>query len=47
MALSVLFIVFSSAIAQELYVFSEPASNMPAKSISAKYSLKLLEGRNG
>jgi len=29
--------------AQELFVFTEPASNMPAKSISAKYSGKLLE----
>ncbi len=27
---------------QELYVFTEPASNMPSKSISAKYSTKLL-----
>ncbi|MDF2190273.1 hypothetical protein [Paraflavitalea sp. CAU 1676] len=27
---------------QELYVFSEPASNMPAKSISAKWSTKWL-----
>jgi len=42
--LVLLCIISSSAIAQELYVFSEPASNMPAKSISAKYSLKLLEG---
>lgn len=29
---------------QELYVFSEPASNMPAKSISGKYSGKFLKG---
>jgi hypothetical protein len=29
--------------AQELFVFSEPASNMPSKSISAKYSLKLMK----
>lgn len=29
---------------QELFVFSEPASNMPARSISAKYSARLLEG---
>ncbi len=34
----------SSSMSQELYVFTEPASNMPAKSITAKYSLKLLEG---
>jgi hypothetical protein len=30
---------------QELYVFSDPASNVPAKSISAKYSLKLANMR--
>ena len=29
---------------QELYPFTEPASNMPANSITAKYSLKLLKG---
>ncbi|RYY14420.1 MAG: hypothetical protein EOO04_30230 [Chitinophagaceae bacterium] len=29
--------------AQELYVFSEPASNMPAKSVSAKYSGKFIK----
>lgn len=29
--------------AQELYVFSEPASNMPAKAISLKYTGKFLE----
>ena len=28
--------------AQELYVFTEPASNMPAKSISAKYGFKII-----
>jgi hypothetical protein len=28
--------------AQELYVFTEPASNMPAKSVSAKYSGKFV-----
>jgi hypothetical protein len=35
--------------AQELYVFTEPASNMPAKSISAKLSGKYLDirGRTG
>ena len=29
--------------AQELYVFSEPASNVPAKSVSVKYSGKFLK----
>ena len=29
---------------QELYVFSEPASNMPAKALSLKYTGKFLEG---
>ncbi len=29
---------------QELYVFSEPASNMPAKALSLKYAGKFLEG---
>lgn len=33
--------------AQELYVFSEPASNMPAKSISTKWSTKFAKGRRG
>jgi hypothetical protein len=28
--------------AQELFVFSEPASNMPAKSVSAKYTAKFV-----
>ena len=32
-----------NASAQELYVFSEPASNMPAKSIGLKYAGKFLE----
>lgn len=41
-----LFFIFSGTalIAQELYVFSEPASNLPAKSISAKYGGKFLKG---
>jgi hypothetical protein len=30
--------------AQELYVFTEPASNMPDKSISAKYTGKFVKG---
>jgi hypothetical protein len=34
---------FSAIKAQELYVFSEPASNMPAKAISLKYTGKFLE----
>lgn len=33
-------------IGQELYVFTEPASNMPAKSISMKYGWKFLEGEH-
>lgn len=32
-----------NAAAQELYVFSEPASNMPAKSMGLKYAGKFLE----
>ena len=36
--------VIMIAESQELYVFTEPASNMPARSISAKYTAKLLEG---
>lgn len=31
--------------AQELYVYSEPASNMPARSISAKLSTNLITGQ--
>lgn len=34
----------SSVLGQELYVFSEPASNMPSGSISAKYTAKFLKG---
>ena len=34
----------SSVSGQELYVFSEPASNMPSGSISAKYTAKFLKG---
>jgi hypothetical protein len=33
--------------AQELYVFSEPASNMPARSGGLKYAAKLLDGDRG
>lgn len=32
--------IFSGLYSQELYVFSEPASNMPAKSLGLKYSRK-------
>lgn len=41
-----LFFLFSDSplYAQELYVFSEPASNMPAKALSLKYTGKFLEG---
>lgn len=38
------FLLNLTVAAQELYVFSEPASNMPARSISVKYSGKFLEG---
>jgi hypothetical protein len=38
-------VVPAALMGQELYVFSEPASNMPSKSISAKYSLKLAKMR--
>jgi hypothetical protein len=34
----------STSRAQELYVFSEPASNMPARALSLKYTGKFLEG---
>ncbi len=36
-----------AAAGQELYVFSEPASNMPARSLSAKLSANYLNGREG
>jgi hypothetical protein len=36
-----------AAAGQELYVFSEPASNMPARSISAKISANYINGRQG
>jgi hypothetical protein len=41
-----LFFLFSERqlSAQELYVFSEPASNMPAKALSLKYTGRFLEG---
>lgn len=34
-----------AAQAQELYVFSEPASNMPAKAFGLKYAAKFIEGK--
>jgi hypothetical protein len=37
---------FSCLSAQELYVFSEPASNMPSHSVSAKLSGKFVKGMN-
>lgn len=36
-------LVSMAGYAQELYVFSDPASNVPAKSISAKWSTKVLK----
>lgn len=36
--------IFITSNAQELYVYTEPASNMPAKSISGKASTMLLKG---
>jgi hypothetical protein len=33
-----LFLTTTTAISQELYVYTEPASNMPANSVSAKFS---------
>ena len=41
--IGLLLLSFSVLHSQELYVFTEPASNMPAHSISAKYSGKFLE----
>jgi hypothetical protein len=37
-------IITNSSYAQELYVFTEPASNMPARSLSVKYTAKMLHG---
>jgi hypothetical protein len=36
-------LLFAHAKAQELYVFTEPASNMPAKSISAKVTARFVK----
>lgn len=41
----VLVLLSSTLSAQELYVFSEPASNMPAHSISLKQTAKVLRNR--
>ena len=38
------FLVYSQASGQELYVFSEPASNMPARSISGKLNAMFGKG---
>jgi hypothetical protein len=40
----VIFSLSKPSTAQELYVFSEPASNMPAKALSIKYNGKFLQG---
>ena len=37
-------IIHSSIAAQELYVFSDPASNVPSKSLSLKYNSKWING---
>lgn len=43
-----LLLLFAGEIgAQELYVFSEPASNMPARSMGLKYAGKFLDGSSG
>jgi len=44
-----LFFVFSSLVAkgQELYVYTEPASNMPARSLSAKVSANYIGQQQG
>ena len=39
--LGLTFITYMQAGGQELYVFTEPASNMPAKSISLKLTGKV------
>lgn len=39
-----LLVMYVTGSSQELYVYSEPASNMPAKSISAKVTGKFLKG---
>ena len=41
--LACLLLLYATGKSQELYVFTEPASNMPAKSISTKISSKLLQ----
>jgi hypothetical protein len=45
LVISILFtFCIMSVTAQELYVFSEPASNMPARSIGLKYSARFQKG---
>lgn len=44
--LTLLLVSFLGSHAQELYIFSEPASNMPAKALGLKYSGKFLENKN-
>lgn len=39
-----LLVAYATCSSQELYVYTEPASNMPAKSISAKITGKFLKG---
>lgn len=39
----VVLLISAAGYAQELYVYTEPASNMPAKSISAKWNTKILK----
>jgi len=41
-----LFEIFHPIVAQELYIYSEPASNMPARAFGLKYSGKFLENKN-
>jgi hypothetical protein len=41
-----LLLIASMSVAQELYVFSEPASNVPAKSLSIKYAGKWMKETN-
>lgn len=42
-----LMLIATAMYGQELYVFSEPASNMPSKSIGAKFSAKYPATNNG
>lgn len=40
----VLLVTYVTGSSQELYVYTEPASNMPAKSLSAKLTGKFVKG---